>query len=189
MKPIGAIFPDITFAADIKSAAAALLMDCAERARGDFARLGYVGEPAEKLIDAARVSILQSLPLTESPIEQIMLVALALMVVPGFDCLPAIHDVSSGEAWPVRPIVVVPQFVIARYRLDFLVVGNANMIAVECDGREFHDSRQQRQNDADRDDYLTNFGIRTVRYSGSWLTRNGLKAADEISHKLREPLF
>lgn len=118
-----------------------------------------------------------------------MFTALSHMLIE--DCFPpAIHEVQSGEGWPEKPVVVVPQFVIAKYRLDFLVAikhgEKQDWFAVECDGADFHSNKQARQRDTGRDDYLRALGIRTVRYSGSWIIRNSWKVADEIAAIVRE---
>lgn len=143
-------------------------------------------------LEQARARILATLNLCESPIEKVALAALGFMVVPGTDCFPpAIHDTMSGDAWPVKPVVICPQFVIGRYRLDFLVQviaedGRKHLFAVETDGAEYHSSIEARAKDAARDDYLKAFGIRTVRYSGSAVNRLSHKLAHEIAAMVQE---
>ena len=157
-------------------------------ASAELARLGASTEA----IAQARARILATMSICESPIEKVALAALGFMVVPGAECFPpAIHDTMSGDSWPNKSVVICPQFVIGRYRLDFLVQviaddGRKHMFAVETDGAEFHSSIEARQRDADRDDYLKAFGIRTVRYSGSAVNRLSHKLAHEIAVIVQE---
>jgi very-short-patch-repair endonuclease len=92
--------------------------------------------------------------------------------------------VMSGECWPNKPVVIAPQFVIARYRLDFLVALRAKdyrrLVAIECDGRDYHSLVEDVERDKHRDEYLKSFGIRTLRYTGSWIYKMGHKSADEV---------
>ena len=96
----------------------------------------------------------------------------------------------SGEAWPKGPVVIVPQFVIARFRLDFLVTietaAGRYSFAVECDGAQHHSNINDRQKDAARDAYLRGLGIKTVRRSGNWIYRQQWRIADEISAIIQE---
>lgn len=150
-----------------------------------------LGAPLQ-LLDQARTRVLATLNCCESPIEKAALVALGYMIVPGVECFPpAIHDTMSGDAWPNKAVVICPQFVIGRYRLDFLVQvmaadGQLHRFAVETDGAEFHSSIQARARDAARDEYLKALGIRTVRYSGSQVNRLSHKLAHEIAVIIQE---
>lgn len=140
----------------------------------------------------AQARILATLNLCESPIEKVALAALGFMVVPGAECFPpAIHDTMSGDPWPNKAVVICPQFVIGRYRLDFLVQviandGRKHLFAIETDGVEFHSSIKARARDAARDEYLKAFGIRTVRYSGSAVNRLSHKLGQEIAVIIQE---
>lgn len=152
------------------------------RTAADLALLGISPESTESMLAKVRADLDAHVDLCESPIEQVMLVALAHMVVPKIDCFPpAIHRSRGQEPWPVRPVVICPQFAIARYRLDFMVRLPGRWIAVECDGAEHHDSIQGRSRDATRDGYLEAMDIATLRYTGRWIHRNFEKVADEIA--------
>lgn len=157
------------------------------RTARDLAALGISPESVEILLAKTKADLAEKASLCESPIEQVMLVALAHMVVPETDCFPpAIHHARSDEEWPVRPVVICPQFAIARYRLDFMVRIPGRWIAVECDGAEHHDSIEGRVRDSKRDGYLEAMGIATIRYTGRWIYRNFEKVADEIAAIVRE---
>lgn len=186
MRTVGSLVSKLAYAEDIDPLAAQTVAECSERARGGLALLGFEGEAATSLIEKARAQYLAHLNLCDSPIEQVMLAGMAFMVVPMSDCFPpAIHDVMSGDPWPVQPVVIAPQFNIARYRLDFLVQIKTNrrltQIVVECDGKQFHSERDAMLADEARDAYLRALGIRTIRYRGSWIYRNSTTVADEIA--------
>lgn len=152
------------------------------RAARELAALGITGESAAILLDKAKADVMAHADLCESPIEQIMLVALTHMVVPETDCFPpALHRSRGQEPWPKRPVVICPQFAIARFRVDFMVRLPSRWIAVECDGVEHHASVEGRVRDAARDDYLEAMQIATLRYTGRWIHRNSEKVADEIA--------
>lgn len=192
MKPIASIVAQAAYGAKLHQNAAHVLGECRAYAPRSLAALGIIGEQATILTSAAEERILDTVHLCESPIEQMMLCALGFMVAEGAACFPpAIHQAESFEPWPAKPVVIIPQFKIARYRLDFLVCiqgadGIRHRLAVECDGREFHDGVRERQRDSERDRYLAAFDIKTVRYTGAWIHRNGHKIADEIAAIIQE---
>lgn len=127
--------------------------------------------------------IVDATSLCESPIEKIMLAG--MLTMPS-DVAPVVHDPMSGEPFPVHALVVTPQFVIARYRLDFLVTvqrlkAPPCSFAVECDGIQFHGSLDKRKSDYERDLYLNAIGIKTVRYYGQEIKQLGFKCADDVA--------
>lgn len=69
-----------------------------------------------------------------------------------------------------------PQVSVGRYRVDFLV----GMLVIECDGHEFHASKEQRTHDAGRDRWLMSQGYRVVRFTGSEIFRDAVKCAQEV---------
>lgn len=130
--------------------------------------------------------------LCESPIEQIMLTALVFMAPKAPDwSMPVLHVVGEDEDFSRSDVVIAPQFVMARYRMDFLVQsklgGRRRWLNIECDGYDYHMSPEFQQRDAIRDRYMAGLGIRTLRYSGQWIYKNHLRGvADEIEAELRE---
>ena len=186
MRTIGSVVAALAYGEKIEPAAAQIIYESSDITRGALTALGMTAERIEELLGKAKTRYLSCLSLCESPIEQVMLAGLAFMYVQDSDSFPnAIHDIQSGDPWPDRPVVIAPQFNIARYRLDFLVhiqtASGIRQIAVECDGRQYHSNIQDRQNDADRDAYLAALGIKTIRYTGSWIYKNASRVADEIS--------
>lgn len=186
LQTIGSLVSPLAFDQKIDGKASEVIALKCINVRGALQKLGIVDNWADDLIQQAKSRYLACLNLCESPIEQIMLAGLAFMVVPETDCFPpAIHDVQSGDPWPDKPVVIAPQFNIARYRLDFLVQVKTDTgplkVAIECDGKQHHNEIKDRLRDFDRDDYLNALGIRTIRYSGAWIYKNAINVSDEIT--------
>lgn len=185
MKPIGSIVAGLAYDNKVVKEAIEAIDAIRSHRISDLLHLGVTQGRAEQLFGGATAAFVKACVLCESPIEQVMLACLSHMVVPGTGCFPPlIHDVYSGEAFPDHPVVIAPQFNIARYRLDFLVSVKGgkgqDLYAIECDGKEFHSSIEQREADKLRDRYLTAIGVTPLRYSGQWIMRNKANAADEF---------
>lgn len=188
---IGGSVAQMAYGSQVTKEAAAVLNECRWRCMDDLAALGITQDRGSELCRRAEHRFVAMAHLCESPIEQMALAAMAFMVIEGVECFPpAIHDVMGGEEWPNSPVVIVPQFVIARYRLDFLVtVDTAEgryLFAVECDGAAYHNGPKERRRDFSRDSYLRCLGIKTLRMTGSWMFKNQWKVADEIAAIIRE---
>lgn len=70
---------------------------------------------------------------------------------------------------------------IASYRVDFLLTAEGMMLAIECDGHDFHDrTKQQASADRARDRDLLRRGLHVIRFTGSDITYNGERCAAEI---------
>lgn len=194
MQQIGAKVSQLVYGSDVHKDAVAVLNECRWRCIEDLQRAGITHSRAVDLMAKAERRFVALAHLCESPIEQMMLAAMSFMVIPGHECFPpAIHDVMSGEEWPTSGIVIVPQFVIARYRLDFLVAIYGDdelpvLIAVECDGADHHSDVADRQRDADRDAYLRRIGIKTLRIKGKWIYKNQWRVADELAAIIQEKM-
>jgi hypothetical protein len=71
--------------------------------------------------------------------------------------LANIADVSHGN------VTITPQVGLRPYRADFIIRGVGRPFVVECDGRDFHNSRD----DAARDEDIEHrFGLKTFRLTG-----------------------
>ncbi len=107
----------------------------------------------------------------ESPIEQIFVCALSLVVL-------TIH-----EAW--RPTISV-QVPIGPYRADIVIVdaNGAPRIAIECDGADFHKDKKR---DAKRTAFIESMGYRVVRLTGSEIHHNPLALAKNLLRDLGLP--
>lgn len=191
MQPFSSIIHPFSFGHGIDKATAKIIVEAEDFSERRLIKSGLAPADASQAIGRARTRFMETHMLCESPIERIMLAALSMTVIDGRSSgiLPSIHDVSSGEPWPDSLVVIVPQFVIAKYRLDFLICVNGQrlnraLIAIECDGKDYHSSREQIERDAERERYLVNFGIATLRYGGSDIYRMGGELSKELGHAL-----
>lgn len=71
-----------------------------------------------------------------------------------------------------------PQYPIGNYRLDFAFP--TQKLAIECDGHNYHASKEQRGRDAERDRYLIKEGWLTLRFTGTQIHQDSYKCAREI---------
>jgi very-short-patch-repair endonuclease len=84
--------------------------------------------------------------------------------------------------------LVINQYPMGRYRLDFVVP--KIKLCIELDGHDSHKSKDARTHDAFRDRTLTKQGWTTIRFTGSEVFRNPRKTCDEIAeHINRKRLF
>lgn len=162
--------PDLIADAYAEQVGRAALADYRERLvemRLDRQRISAMLAIAEKEIVAA-------LPLMESPIERDLL---PWLVVGGFRSvrvspLPVVRPDRDWRTLSIYSAVLWPQFEISRFRLDFALClrrhGRPVVVAIECDGAQFHDAAQ----DAMRDAALRAAGILTVRASGAEIRRS-----------------
>lgn len=70
------------------------------------------------------------------------------------------------------------QYEIPPYRADFAFPDKK--IIVECDGREFHTSDEDRERDAIRDKYLQSKGWEVIRFTGSEIYRESWSCVKRI---------
>lgn len=191
MKQVGTMVSQIALGPHVHKDAVAVLNECRWRCLEELKELGLTAARAAELVDRAEKRFIDTAHLCESPIEQMVLAAMSLMVIDGSECFPpAIHDVMGGDLWPESLVVIVPQFVVARFRLDFLVVVMCSdgrfSFAVECDGLKHHSNITDRRRDAERDYYLRCLGIKTIRLKGDWIYKNQWRVADEIEAIIKE---
>jgi very-short-patch-repair endonuclease len=94
----------------------------------------------------------------------------------------AAHLIPHAERYGFK---VVEQFKLKRYRYDFAILWDDNVIAlVECDGAAFHSTPAQRARDAVKDALAEQSGFAMFRYSGRDIHRNAWKCAEEIIFRL-----
>lgn len=145
---------------------------------------GISAEVALGRIGKTELQIAAALPLCESPIERVMLPALAFACyAEKFASFPAeVHSPKNGSPPPLGDLVVIPQFAFIRYRLDFGVIGSFGgryiIAAVECDGEEFHSDADK---DHRRDAYLKAFGITVFHFSGSDIVKDPCLCASQVA--------
>lgn len=148
----------------------------------------------------------------ESPIEQLLCTAMFSLL----GCKAMTHNCfdrsmlpQMGDDLASEPAAYLfSQQPIGRYRVDFLLVAinprrrSARFIIIECDGKAFHSSDDQRKADAKRDAEINAFGYTVMHITGSdlrvdmprvldsivdWLSKSGVEVKDttEASSLLR----
>jgi len=132
----------------------------------------------------------------QSPIEQLMAVALAYSItsqlwhadIGNQNTFHAADNVDPLEVIKDNPpqthgIDIWPQAPIGRYRADFLVRyahwrGGYVFGAIECDGHDHHDlTKEQAIRDRERDRFFQASGLLILRYTGKEIWRSPLKCA------------
>ena len=103
---------------------------------------------------------------SESPIETALAPWLVFQHYGAWSMtIPAGVFLKGDAHLPNSEVVVIPQFEMLGSRFDFAVMlsGRQSLVAVECDGAEFHNSAA----DELRDARFRMFGIPTVRATGA----------------------
>lgn len=92
----------------------------------------------------------------------------------------------AGTTQIFPPVGCAAQVHAGNYIVDFMFVaqraggGHPLMVAVECDGHEFHArTKQQVARDRSRDRTLTSCGIHVMRFTGSEIHHDATACADE----------
>lgn len=147
-------------------------MDKWEEAAHEFAQRGY----------DERAKIVQEIAAyCESPIERLMAVALAELVVSfRAKVLAPVKPIDLGRHYfaggSVDQILIWPQQQIGPYRVDFAMrvyndgTGVKHWYVIECDGHDFHErTKEQAAADRARDRALTRAGYKVIRFTGSEL--------------------
>jgi very-short-patch-repair endonuclease len=119
--------------------------------------------------DQIFTSLLETMPKTESPIEELMLEILHRRLQ------------LRGR--------VFPQHQITRYRVDFLVTRNPSdrPLIIECDGAQWHSSKEQQKRDYERERIISAKGYDIIRFSGSQIHRRPAEVAARIAEALELP--
>jgi hypothetical protein len=150
--------------------------------------IGMGPEQAEKRIDKAIVSVERGRPSCESYIEEIMLPWLVFEDYGQICEGPAeIHLPKEDDIPPRGPLMIVPQFAFAKYRMDFALVSRIGLVTrivcVECDGAAFHGDPQK---DFRRDAYLAAWGIPTVRINPTELREYPRRASRRCARMISD---
>lgn len=114
-------------------------------------------------------------PECESPIEATMGGRLKLMV----------------EEWNAKnalKIKLVQQYQLHRFRYDFaiLLADETLILAIECDGRDFHSSDEARANDANKNKAIWALGAEIFRFSGSKIFRREADCIARVEAYLKQ---
>jgi very-short-patch-repair endonuclease len=93
--------------------------------------------------------------------------------------------------------VVAKQVHVGSYRVDFCIASPslehfdtlAHLLAVECDGHDFHErTKQQASRDKSRDRELMEHGVSVVRFTGSEIWRDALGCAEQALRLANKPV-
>lgn len=87
-----------------------------------------------------------------------------------------VNDVSDD-------LLLVPQYKWSFYRSDWAILRarpNARALLIECDGKDFHSSTEQRAHDAKKDAAARLRGHITIRFTGSLIFRSPKHCAQKI---------
>lgn len=130
-------------------------------------------------------SALIEINLCESPIEQLMGVAL-------HEVFPKTVDVIADDFF-INPQEKI-EYNGKDYRVDFFVVVNyKNKIkgyVIECDGHEFHEkTKEQARRDKQRDRDLMTIGHPVMRFTGSEIYDNPILCAREAASVITNDLM
>jgi very-short-patch-repair endonuclease len=145
---------------------------------GEFASPEEFGAAVER----GRKSVEACWKVAESPIERLLAPWLVFqhygLLLKG----PAIARLDDAQTAIIeRQVFICPQYKVPGARLDFALLaatkGGLLKVAVECDGKEFHDADR----DYARDLRLSaKFGIPTIRASGSKIHENPAAVATRV---------
>ncbi len=137
---------------------------------GGFTGLGVQIAP---ILDSAGAAMVLH-PLCESPIEVIL--GAALMTTCRLFLCP-----QEQEPIATTHPLLIPQYKFDRYRADFAVrPPGTSYIFIECDGAEFHSSKEQIARDKEKDATAARAGIPVLRFTGSEIYQNTQACANKV---------
>jgi hypothetical protein len=118
----------------------------------------------------------------DSPIEYAIGAAILVYFERAGHRLALCKTMDLDSALPADKLLLVPQFAWSYYRSDWAIYNPATKSAllVECDGKDFHSSTQQRAHDAKKDADALLRGYLTMRFTGSQIHRDADGCAQKI---------
>lgn len=116
----------------------------------------------------------------ESPIEERMLRALRRLFPNAGPWALAGERASLFHARR-GPWHLVGQHEASGYRLDFAAITDSHLVAIECDGHDYHErTKEQARHDRSRDRALQAAGWSVLRFTGSEIHENADACASEV---------
>lgn len=113
---------------------------------------------------------------TESPIETILGAELQRILEETLS-----ESFAVGETGREADFTLVPQFNLRRYRYDFaMFVDGEPAVLIECDGKDFHSSPEQMDNDAAKDALALASGFQIKRFPGWRINAHPKECATEV---------
>ena len=79
---------------------------------------------------------------------------------------------------------IVTQYPMGRYRID--IAFPQYKLAVECDGRQFHSTKEAMERDRRKDNYLRSNGWTVIRISGRTINKSLPSAVKRIEDKIEQ---
>jgi very-short-patch-repair endonuclease len=138
-----------------------------------------LAEVTAKAIDRINL-FLEVSPDCESPIENLLGAAVLEM----FERAGVRLTLCNADRLEGAPdgLLLVPQFRWGYYRSDWAIVVARPLgaLLIECDGRDFHSSPEQKAHDAKKDRAALDRGYLTMRFTGSEIFRNADACALKI---------
>lgn len=139
----------------------------------------------EQICDRAHTEIRRGLKLCESPLERRVLPYLVCQDYQGLESgYASVHVPKTDAFLPPGGVVVVPQMAFMKFRADFGLVafkkGFRFIVAIECDGKDYHNAEA----DAARDAYFLSWGIPTVRATGKDVYKQARSIAAQAADAL-----
>lgn len=122
---------------------------------------------------------------TDSPIEDLMGASMLMFFARTDHPLTLCKNIDLANV--PEGLLLVPQFKWGFYRSDWAIVNakTGGAFLVECDGKEFHDSREQKEHDAKKDMAALDRGFLTMRFPG-WRIN---KDPDSCAQKVYDAIF
>lgn len=124
----------------------------------------------------------------KSPIEDLFFIACnVLAAAHSVEIDPFVWSETSKSVVSGSGIFIQPQFVIGKYRVDFLITQNGigldeflSPVVVELDGHDFHDKdKTQRAYEKARDRFIVKAGYKVLHFTGSEVVADPYKVAFE----------
>lgn len=145
---------------------------------GDFKPIKLVHATASA-IDRIRL-ILNIGGNCDSPIEAQLGAAVLMFFERAGHPLKLCKTIDLGKA--PDELVLVPQFAWSYYRSDWAILNPARQgaLLIECDGKDFHSSAEQRKHDWQKDANAHDRGYLTMRFTGSQIFRDADGCAQKI---------
>lgn len=145
---------------------------------GEFKPVALGGVFA-KVVDRAAASVLAS-GAADSPIETILGAAVILYFRAASKPLTLCAHADIGNA--KGGLLFVPQFKWSIYRSDWAIYNpkTSGAMLLECDGKEFHSSADQKAHDQKKDAAAHDRGYLTMRFTGAQIHRDADGCAQKV---------
>jgi len=152
--------------------------------------IGVAEDGQMLLAELAKAQFEKGSALCESPIERSLLAGLITGDWGDIGALPPlVHNAGRGstETLPKAPVVIIPQLAFVHFRMDFCLAvvkrRKYQMIAVECDGKEFHKDAVK---ESTRVAYLNSWDIPVFKFTGSAIYDDPINVADSIINSIHQ---